>query len=203
VSASPLIVLERAVLVHRLLERADVPHAFGGALALAYHVAEPRATRDIDLNVTADPDRPQDLFALLPSDVPWTDADVAAVRRSGQVRLRWPHPDRGAPIPLDLFFPQHAFHGVVSRRAVLVAMLDATVPVVSATDLLVFKVLFDRRKDWADVEELLRHGCVDLEDAVGWLCDIVGAQDRRLASLHELAVEVAASPVPDDPTPFG
>lgn len=200
--ASPLIVLERAVLVHRLLDRAGVQHAFGGALALAYHVAEPRGTRDIDLNVTADPDRPQDLFSLLPPEVPWGERDVAAVRQDGQVRLRWPHPDGEAPIPLDLFFPQHAFHDVVSGRAVLVAMLDATVPIVSATDLLVFKVLFDRRKDWADVEELLRHGAVDLDDAVGWLCDIAGTQDRRLATLRELAAEVAACPDAPDPAPF-
>lgn len=199
---SPLIVLERAVLVHRLLERTGVGHAIGGALALAYHVAEARATRDIDLNVSADPDRPQELFAVLPADVPWGPADVAAVRRTGQVRLRWPAPDGGPPIPLDLFFPQHAFHDLVSRRAVLVAMLDATVPVVSATDLLVFKALFDRRKDWADIEALLRHGGVDVDEANGWLRDIVGADDKRLATLAHVVAEVAASPAGQDPAPF-
>lgn len=36
--------------VHRSLEEAGVPHAFGGALALAYY-AEPRETKDIDVNV--------------------------------------------------------------------------------------------------------------------------------------------------------
>ena len=35
---------------------AVVPHAFGGALALAYY-AEPRATIDIDLNVFVPADR--------------------------------------------------------------------------------------------------------------------------------------------------
>ena len=33
-----------------------IPHAFGGALALAYY-AEPRATIDIDLNVFVPPDQ--------------------------------------------------------------------------------------------------------------------------------------------------
>lgn len=36
--------------VHRQLDADDVPHAFGGALALAY-ISEPRGTVDIDINV--------------------------------------------------------------------------------------------------------------------------------------------------------
>jgi hypothetical protein len=190
-TTSPLIVLERAVDVHRRLDRAGVPHAIGGALALAYHVAQARATNDIDLNVSADPKHPETVFALLPSDVPWTDRDVATVRRDGQVRLLWPLPDGGPPIPLDLFFPQHALHAAVDARAELVPMLDASVPILSATDLLVFKALFNRRKDWADIEELVKFGKPDLAEARRWLVTIVGAKDARLATLAEIETELA------------
>lgn len=191
---SPLIVLERAVDVHRRLDRARIAHAIGGALALAYHVAQARATNDIDLNVTADPKHPRPLFELLPPDVPWTARDLTAVRRDGQVRLLWPLPDGGPAIPLDLFFPQHALHDAVATRAELVPMLDATVPILSATDLLVFKALFDRRKDWADIEELVRFGKPDVEEARRWLVTIVGTTDRRLAKLAEIIDEVAGKP---------
>jgi len=187
---SPLIVLERAVEVHRRLDRADVPHAIGGALALAYHVRQARATTDIDLNVSADPADPERLFRLLPADVPWSPEDVAAVRRDGQVRLRWPAQGAGPPIPLDLFFPQHELHAVAVGRTELVPMLGVTVPILSATDLLVFKALFDRRKDWADIEELVRYGKPDLDDARGWLARIVGRADRRLGTLREVVDEV-------------
>jgi hypothetical protein len=190
-TASPLIVLERAVEVHRRLEAAGVGHAIGGALALAYHVSEARATRDIDLNVAADPQKPESLLRLLPDDVPWDDHDVRMIRETGQVRLWWPHPDGQPPIPLDLFFPQSELHELVNRRAVRVAMLDATVPILSATDLLVFKMLFDRRKDWADIEEMLRHAKVDVDDARGWLLRIVGPGDRREAKLDELLAELS------------
>ena len=189
-SASPLIVLERALEVHEALEAAGVEHALGGALALAYHVAEARATRDIDLNVAADPDRPEVLFALLPADVPWGDEDVRRVRETGQVRLLWPHPDGQPPIPLDLFFPQSDFHRLLNQRAVVVAMLDRTIPIVSATDLMVLKMLFDRRKDWADIEELLRYGTPDVEEARDWLVRIVGPGDRRETRLDELLAEL-------------
>lgn len=36
--------------VHRSLEEAGIPHAFGGAIALGFY-AEPRETKDIDVNV--------------------------------------------------------------------------------------------------------------------------------------------------------
>ncbi|MBV9485572.1 MAG: hypothetical protein JO246_05895 [Frankiaceae bacterium] len=189
-TVSPLIVLERAVDVHRRLDRAGIRHAIGGALALAYHVSQARATNDIDLNVSADPKKPQRVFDVLPDDVPWTKADVATVRSDGQVRLRWPVPDAGPPIPLDLFFPQHALHDAIDSRAELVPMLDASVPILSATDLLVFKALFDRRKDWADIEELLRFGKVDVAEAGSWLEEIVGGADRRLGKLAEIVAEV-------------
>lgn len=189
-STSPLIVLERALQVHQALEQAGVQHALGGALALAYHVREARATRDIDLNVAADPADPRALFELLPADVPWDDRDVRTVRETGQVRLLWPHPDGQPPIPLDLFFPQSEFHRQLNQRAVLVAMLDQTIPIISATDLMVLKMLFDRRKDWADIEELIRHGTPDVEEARGWLIRIVGPDDVREQRLDQLLSEL-------------
>jgi hypothetical protein len=190
VTASPLIVLERAVHVHERLEEAAVPHAIGGALALAYHVSEARATRDIDLNVAADPRHPEALLRLLPHEVPWTEHDVRMIRETGQVRLWWPHPDGQPPIPLDLVFPQSELHELVNRRAVRVSMLDATVPILSATDLLVFKMLFDRRKDWADIEELLLHSSADVDEARAWLVRIVGPGDPREVKLDQLLEEL-------------
>lgn len=189
-TASPLIVLERALEVHRCLDEARIPHALGGALALAYHVGEARATRDLDLNVAADPRHPEVVFQALPAGVPHSRTDVRTVRDTGQVRLLWPHPDGQPPIPLDLFFPQHAFHGIVMSRLEVVAMLDGTIPVISATDLMVFKMLFDRRKDWADIEELLRHGKVDVAEARHWLTEIVGPADERQTVLDGLLGEL-------------
>lgn len=75
--SSPLL-LERTVRIHEALERAGFAHAIGGALALGYHVEEPRATRDIDLNVSADPACPQLLFDALPPSILWTGVDVDA-----------------------------------------------------------------------------------------------------------------------------
>lgn len=198
--SSPLLVLERAVLLHQRLEAVGIPHALGGALALAYHVLDARGTNDIDLNVTLDPDDPQPLFEALPEGLPWTSEDVAAVRQTGQVRLYWPHSDGPPtqPIPVDLFLPQHDFHGVVADRTELVPMLESTVPIISATDLTIFKALFSRAKDWADIEELLRYGRVDVDDVRHWLHQLVGDDDPRLDRLAEL-VQLVSEPAKDVP----
>lgn len=187
---SPLIVLERAVLLHELLDRAGIAHAIGGALALAYHVEEARATRDIDLNVSVDPDDPEVLFRLLPPEIPWDTGDVAAVKRTGQVRLWWPVDGPEPPIPLDLFFPQGPLHEAIDGHVEKVPMLDSVVPILNATHLMVFKMLFDRRKDWADIEELVRFKKADLAAARDWIRQLLGDDDERLVKLADVVADV-------------
>ncbi len=61
-----------------------------------------------------------------------------------------------------------------------------SVPVLSATDLTVFKAIFDRTKDWADIEEMVEFGSPDLAEAVSWLETIVGSDDPRTCKLRDL-----------------
>src|SRR5204863_8643055 len=42
---------EKVVSLHAALEAGALPHAFGGALALAWCTRQPRGTSDIDVNV--------------------------------------------------------------------------------------------------------------------------------------------------------
>lgn len=173
---------EKLLTLHASLDSAGFAHAFGGAIALAYHVENPRGTADIDVNVSADPKRPLALFRALPAEVTWTNDDVAHVRRDGQCRVHW---DR---TPVDLFLPQHALHAVVASRAVTVPFAGEQIPILSATDLVIFKALFARTKDWADIEEMLSPtgpDVVDLDEVRRWLREIVGAQDPRLVRLEE------------------
>lgn len=202
----PLLVLEIAVAVHAGLDRAGLAHAVGGALALGYHISEPRGTRDVDINVNIDPDQPQLLFDALPSGVQWSQADVDRARRDGQVRLFWPvFEGEGPPIPVDIFLPQHELHAVVAGRAERVPMLDTSVPILSATDLTIFKALFDRPKDWVDIQAMLAFGKVDESEVAHWLAAIVGSDDDRLHRLSAAsqAVRHPAKDVPVAAVLFG
>ena len=62
--------------------------------------------------------------------------------------------------------------------------------ILGADELLVFKAFFDRRKDWADIEEIVRAGAVDVHQAMGWLVDLLGTDDDRVERLRDLVREV-------------
>lgn len=185
--SDPYLVLNRAIDVHRRLTHAGIENAIGGALALAYHVDRPRTTDDIDLNVSLAADHARTVLELLPDDVPWDSTTIDAIQRNDQVRIMWPVPDEQA-LPLDLFFLAGELHEVVRTRTIEVPMLDATVKVLSATDLTIFKALFDRSKDWPDIDAMLgaHDSTVDLDEAIRWVTEIVGESDRRTMRLRTL-----------------
>ncbi len=172
--------VEKIVAIEGALRDADVPHAFGGALALAFHVEEPRATRDIDVNVFAPSEKAQAIFDALPKAVRWTPKDVRQVEKAGQVRLFWDDN------PVDLFFSTHAFHDRAESEIIEVPFAETTIPVLGATELAVFKAFFNRTKDWADIEAMVDAGSVDLHRALGWLVDLLGADDERLTRMRSL-----------------
>jgi hypothetical protein len=172
--------VEKIVAVDDALRAAAIPHAFGGALALAFHIEEPRATRDIDVNVFAPSDRAREVFAAMPPDVKWTPKDVEQVEKDGQVRLFWDDN------PVDLFFSTHAFHDRAASQIVEVPFAGTTIPVLGATELAVFKAFFNRTKDWADIEAMVDAGTVDMHRALGWLVDLLGPDDARLIRFRAL-----------------
>jgi hypothetical protein len=180
--SAPPTFAERILLLHRALDSAGVGHGFGGAVALAYYVEEPRATRDIDLNVSVPAEESARVMAALPAgiDVPETSTEV--VTSDGQIRLWWDGP---SGIPIDIFFPQHAFHEEVAREIHSVPFLGTEIPVIAATHLTVFKSLFNRPRDWPDIAAMVAAGTVDGAAALGWVQALVGAESapyQRLAA---------------------
>ncbi|HTB50994.1 MAG TPA: nucleotidyl transferase AbiEii/AbiGii toxin family protein [Solirubrobacteraceae bacterium] len=172
---------EKIVAIHEQLRRTKTPHAFGGALALAYY-AEPRATIDVDLNLfvapSSYPDIERDLARIGVGD----GVDLRVVERDGQCRLRWGN------TPIDLFFAYDALHDAM-RRAIRSEPFGATkIPVLAPEHLLVCKAIFNRPKDWLDIEQMLV--CVDdldLAEVCTWLDRIMGADDPRRERLDRVA----------------
>lgn len=171
---------EKVVAIHESLAAAKVPHAIGGALALAYY-AEPRATIDVDVNVFVPPERWPDVRdALAPLGVD-VELDVAALDRDGQARLWW---DRN---PVDLFFSYDPFHEEMKRRARRVPFAETTIPILAPEHLAVCKAMFDRTKDWLDIEQILvATAPVDVEEIETWLRRMTGENDPRMQKLEEV-----------------
>lgn len=178
------VLLARLRAIHAALDSAGFEHCIGGAIALAVHVREPRFTSDIDLNVMASPKNPTPLLACLPDGITIHRSAAAELRKDGQTRLIWSDPET----PVDLFLPQHpTYHRLVMERSVVVDFLGDGIKVMDPTDLIVFKVLFGRSKDWVDIESVLENHVGDVEEAAGWLAEFLGAEDQRITRLRELA----------------
>jgi hypothetical protein len=171
---------EKVVAIHRALAAAKVPHAIGGALALAYY-AEPRATVDVDVNVFVATDRWADVRgALEPLGID-VDTDEVALERDGQVRLWW------GPNPVDLFFSYDPFHDEMQGASRRVPFGDARIPILAPEHLLICKAMFDRPKDWLDIEAILVvTEPLDVDEIQHWLARMVGSGDERLEKVHTL-----------------
>lgn len=171
---------ECLVAVHEAFDNADVPHAFGGAIALGYCVAEPRATQDLDVNVFVRPAVAQGVLAALPSEVGVGPPDVAMLERDGQVRVRW------GRTPIDLFLNTDAFHEEVAKRVHRVPFGSVDIPVLDCVSLAVFKAFFNRGKDWVDIGSMVQAG-LDVSAVVHWLEQLLGADDEATQKMAGFA----------------
>ena len=154
---------------------AQIPHAFGGALALAYY-AEPRATIDIDLNVFVPVERYDDVAApLLELGVHAADPQArAAAARDGQTRVMWDD------TPIDLFFAYDPFHDAAAVACRVVPFADTTIPILAPEHLLVCKAVFNRPRDWVDVDAILDDDvALDVAEVLRWVGRIAGDTDPR------------------------
>ncbi|MCX7619499.1 MAG: nucleotidyltransferase family protein [Acidimicrobiales bacterium] len=143
--------VEAILAVDADFDRAQLGHAFGGALALGY-VAEPRGTVDIDVNVFVPPEQfLRVVDALAPSGWTLESPEQIAVPAAGIRFVR-----TGDPVVVDVFVSLDDSYAEVEQRIVRVPFgpEKRMVPILSAEDLVVFKLSFGRDKDWVDLRSI-------------------------------------------------
>lgn len=177
---------ERLLAVHRALRDAGIPHAFGGAIALAYWTEEPRGTRDLDINAFVPATDPEAVLDALPAGVTIPPEAAETIRRDGQMRVMWDD------VPLDLFLDYAPVHERAARHAETVPFAGERIDVLGPIELAAFKAMFDRTKDWADIEAMLEAGTLDVPAVRGELEGMLGPDDARWERL-ERAVRQAGT----------
>ena len=175
--------IEKICVCHETLAAASIPHAFGGALALAWCTGSARATIDIDLNLFVGKDEIETVLAALPSNVVWNKRDLARLKHDLQHRLWWDH------TPLDLFFNSTEYHHSLLERIHWEEFAQTRIPFISCQDLAVFKVFFDRTKDWADLEAMHEAGTLDADFVTGVIHQYLGEEEPCLARLEEILAD--------------
>jgi hypothetical protein len=171
---------DRLLAIHDGLERAAVPHAIGGAIALGYCTLEPRGTRDLDINVFVGPERVRDVFGALPHQVAISGLSLERAERDGQVRLWWDD------TPIDIFFSVLPLHAWVAQEVREVPFEGQQIPVVGCTALAVFKAMFDRTRDWGDIEAMAEARSLDLEEAIRRVLEMTGPDAPAATKLAAL-----------------
>ena len=172
---------EKIVALHHALSVAELPHAFGGALALAWCTGRARGTIDIDINIFVAADRVEAAFAALPPGVKTGQEPRKIALRDGQVRLWW------SRTPVDLFFNTTDFHVEAARRVRFETFMGERLPFLNCSDLAVFKAFFNRTQDWADLEQMVMAGTLDLTAVTARIIEMLGADDERVEKLGALA----------------
>ena len=170
------------------LELRRQEYAVGGAIALGYW-GTPRGTVDVDLTVYLPADKPSDCAWLLQDigcELSATEA-VQSLREHGFCRASY------AGMRVDVFLPIAPFYEAARVRRKRVALAGRPVTIWDAESLTVFKMMFFRRKDLADVEQILRtQGTLDRAWVREQLAEMYGGGDPRLAAWDDLAREIPA-----------
>jgi len=171
------------------LESLGQEYALGGAIALGYW-GTPRGTVDVDLTIYLPPEQPSQCVSLL-RDIGCTVSAAEAtesLREHGFCRVTF------FGTRVDVFLPIIPFYKEARRRRKRLELASQPIMVWDAESLVVFKMMFFRRKDLADVEEVLRTQDAQFDRL--WvreqLIDMYGKRDPRLAAWDDLVREVSA-----------
>lgn len=175
--------VEKLFAIHDALQAMSLPHAFGGAIALAYCVEEPRGTRDLDVNIFCDAAAAGEVLSALPDGIRVTPEDVAVVERDGQTRLFWDG------VPVDVFLNNLPLHEAVAGAVVWVPLQGRQVPMIDCASLVIFKAMFNRTKDWADIEAIALATPEDIEAAAKTIAELVGEDDEVFRRLDSVRVQ--------------
>jgi hypothetical protein len=174
-------IVEKILVISATLESQRLPYAFGGALALAFCTERARGTIDIDVNVFVDQDEASRVLTSLCPPVSRSDHDLVTLERDGQIRLWWEQ------TPVDIFLDTTDFHIQAAQRRQFHEFGGRQIPFLGCSDLAVFKAFFNRTKDWADLEEMIAIGALNVDQTLGVLVRYLGEDDDRVERLRLLA----------------
>lgn len=172
--------IKKIVSLNRALSKSKIPYAFGGALALAWCTQRARGTIDIDVNLFVDQHAFEEALAALPKNILYSPKEKTALKRDGQVRLWWEQ------TPVDLFLNTTPLHSEIQTRIQFEEFAGVRMPFLACQDIAIFKVFFNRSKDWADIEEMLHAKTIKLGNIKTALLSYLEKDDARIQKLDEL-----------------
>jgi hypothetical protein len=178
--------VETAKQLAAALDEAGCVYALGGAIALGFWTA-PRGTLDVDVTLFLPAAQSSNCVRLLQNIGCSVHASQAlkSLTEHGFCQVEF------AGRRVDVFLPIVPFYDQARLRRRQVQLGDQPVMIWDAETLCVFKMMFFRRKDIADVEQILRvQGAqLDRDWVTRQITEIYGHRDPRLSQWEELMRE--------------
>lgn len=179
--------VETAKQLSAALDEASCDYALGGAIALGFWTS-PRGTLDVDVTLFLPPDQPLQCVRLLQKigcELKTTES-LNSLNEHGYCQVKL------AGRRIDVFLPLLPFYEEARGRRRQVQLGDQTVMIWDAETLCVFKLMFFRRKDIADVEQILRTQGKQLNRdwVLQQLIKVYGRRDPRVSQWEELVLEI-------------
>ena len=164
----------------QLLEHRRIPYMVMGGLALSAW-GRVRATQDVDLSVSLDPEREHEFLDALRA-AHFLPAVPRAIIGHRLVTCRYLKSTRGLPVQVDLLIARGAYQRQALARAVTVPFGGLRLRVIAPEDLILHKLLADRPIDHLDVQAVLEEqgGRLDRPYLTRW-AKRLGVTSRLLA----------------------
>jgi hypothetical protein len=183
--SAPSNAADAGLAIARALEAEQIPYALGGALALGAH-GVPRGTLDVDVNVFVDDAALPRVIACLQALGVELDLATALARaeRDGMFVGRW------GGMRVDVFTPSIPFsHEAGKTRVLLSDASGQSFWFLSAEAIAIFKLLFHRPKDVADLERMsaVQGPALDRSYVRAWIVDMLGETDERVATWDRIS----------------
>ncbi len=186
-NSTKLEIIEVAQRLARDIEAAGIEYGIGGAIALGYW-AQPRGTLDVDITIYLPANQPTGCVRLLQSlgcEVN-SQAAIDSLSEHGFCQVEF------GQRRVDVFLPVIEFYEQARLRRQQVMLAGQDLKIWDAATLCVFKMMFFRRKDLADVEQILRvqGKAIEQDWVLQQLIDLYGQHDPRISQWKSLVDEV-------------
>jgi hypothetical protein len=181
--------LDAALQIAAALDRSKISYALGGALAYGFW-AVPRGTVDVDVDVFASEPELSVVFRTLESlGIQINEIEARAQEKSqGMFIGRW------GPYRIDIFTPSIAFSREAEATRVRRSLGSGEAWILSAEAIAVFKLLFFRTKDLADLERLVAiHVELQVDYVRRHVAEMMGEDDERVTAWDRIVASTRAA----------
>lgn len=129
----------------------QIPHMVIGGFAVTIW-GEPRFTRDLDVTISAPPERFNQTVDLIASRFTALTADPLKFALETRVL-----PIMVDSVPVDIIFAALPYEEEAIERSRPIRIGESTVPICSPEDLILHKIVTERAKDREDIEGIFRY----------------------------------------------